>query len=160
MIFISTLVNKGKVKVASFVAMSVVCLGNNLISFSLMPMIRVKDKDYNTYLQNLTTRYAVERLMQLIVDLALDINNVILSHQGKPAAIDSFDSFDSFIDLIDCHVLEADFASQIAPSIGLRNRLVHEYEEVDNKIVFSSIDKTVDMYGRYIQEIKKVLVDL
>src|SRR5690554_3661782 len=116
----------------------------------------IKPVDYNTYLQNLTSRYAVERLMQLIVDLALDINNVILSHQGKPAAIDYFNSF---IDLIDCHVLEADFASQIAPSTGLRNRLVHEYEEVDNKIVFSSIDKTIDMYGRYIQEIKKVLED-
>jgi uncharacterized protein YutE (UPF0331/DUF86 family) len=61
------------------------------------------------------------------------------------------------MDLADCGVLPPEFAAQIAPSTGLRNRLVHEYEEVDNKIVYSSIDKTIDMYGRYITEIKKVL---
>ncbi len=114
----------------------------------------IRPADFSLYIQNLTTRYAVERLMQLIVDLALDINNIILSQKGKPAAVDYFNSF---MDLADCGVLPPEFAAQIAPSTGLRNRLVHEYEEVDNKIVYSSIDKTIDMYGRYITEIKKVL---
>lgn len=114
----------------------------------------IKPADYDSYVQNLTTRYAVERLMQLIVDLALDINNIILSQKGKPAAVDYFNSF---MDLVDCAVLTPDFAGQIAPSTGLRNRLVHEYEEVDNNIVYNSIDKTIDMYGRYITEIKRVL---
>jgi uncharacterized protein YutE (UPF0331/DUF86 family) len=34
---------------------------------------------------------------------------------------------------------------------------VHEYEEVNNKIVYNSIDKTINIYGRYIMEIKKLL---
>jgi uncharacterized protein YutE (UPF0331/DUF86 family) len=114
----------------------------------------IKPADFNSYTQNLTTRYAVERLLQLIVDLALDINNIILSQKGKPAAVDYFSSF---LDLADCGVLTPEFAIQIAPSTGLRNRLVHEYEEVNNKIVYNSIDKTINIYGRYIMEIKKLL---
>ena len=114
----------------------------------------IKPAEFNSYMQNLTTRYAVERLIQLIVDLALDVNNIILSQKGKPAASDYFSSF---MDLADCRVLSPEFAAQIAPSTGLRNRLVHEYEEVDNEIVYKSIDKTIEMYNSYITEIKKLL---
>ena len=114
----------------------------------------IKPPSYDEYLQNLTTKYAVERLLQLIVDLALDINNIILSYKGKPAAADYFNSF---IDLADCNVLDSAFAMRIAPSTGLRNRLVHEYEEINNKIVYNSIDKTIAMYIQYMTEVKKVL---
>jgi uncharacterized protein YutE (UPF0331/DUF86 family) len=93
----------------------------------------IRPASYEEYLQSLTTKYAVERLLQLIVDLALDINNIILSYKGKPAA------------------------AQIAPSSGLRNRLVHEYEEINNQIVYNSIEKTIDMYVLYMKEIKKVI---
>ncbi len=114
----------------------------------------IRPASYEEYLQSLTTKYAVERLLQLIVDLALDINNIILSYKGKPAAADYFNSF---IDLTDCNVLEPAFATQIAPSSGLRNRLVHEYEEINNQIVYNSIEKTIDMYVLYMKEIKKVI---
>lgn len=116
----------------------------------------IRPSDFETYLQNLTTRYAVERLIQIIVDLALDINNIILSDKGKPAAVDYFNSF---MDLVACQVLEDDFARQIAPSTGLRDRLAHEYEEIDHTIVFESINKTLDVYSRYVREIKRVLRD-
>lgn len=116
----------------------------------------IRPSDFETYLQNLTTRYAVERLIQIIVDLALDINNIILSGKGKPAAVDYFNSF---MDLVACQVLEDDFARQIAPSTGLRDRLAHEYEEIDHTIVFESINKTLDVYSRYVREIKRVLRD-
>ena len=46
---------------------------------------------------------------------------------------------------------------KLAPSTGLRNRLVLEYEEIDNKIVFESISTTLELYKQYIEEIKNLI---
>lgn len=109
---------------------------------------------YQDYLKELLPKYAVERLIQLIVDLALDINNIILSYLKKPPAADYFNSF---IDLAECGVLEDTFAIKIAPSTGLRNRLIHEYEAINDRIVFESIDETIEQYTFYMKEINKYI---
>ncbi|MFW6287551.1 MAG: type VII toxin-antitoxin system HepT family RNase toxin [bacterium] len=116
----------------------------------LVELKDAKPDDFSEYLSSHLSRYAIERLLQLIVDLALDINNIIIKDRAKPPASDYFNSF---IELIEIGVLDEKFAYQIAPSTGLRNRLVHEYEKIDNKIVYKSIDKIYDYYLAYIKAI-------
>ncbi len=109
---------------------------------------------YQDYLKDSVPKYAIERLIQLTVDLALDINNIILSYLKKPPASDYFNSF---IDLAECGVLEEKFALIIAPSTGLRNRLIHEYETINDRIVFESIGETIEQYTFYMREINKYI---
>ncbi|HBN96942.1 MAG TPA: hypothetical protein DDZ66_11635 [Firmicutes bacterium] len=78
----------------------------------------------------------------------------MLTQCKKPPASDYFNSF---IDLSECDVLEIQFALAIAPSTGLRNRLVHEYEEIDGKVVYESIDVMIDMYNQYMVKVNDVL---
>ncbi len=106
------------------------------------------------YLKDITKRRAIEREIQLIVECATDINNMILKKlkQGP-----SKDYFNSFIDLAENGILEMDFALSIAPSTGLRNILVHEYEEVDDVIVYKSIQNVLNYYLGYIDKISKYL---
>ncbi len=118
---------------------------------------RFTPSSYQDYVKDLISKYAVERLLQLIVDLALDINNIILSALKKPPAADYFSSF---IDLTECRALDETFAYQIAPSTGLRNRLIHEYEEVNDAIVFKSIRQTIELYTLYIKEINRFVNQL
>ena len=115
---------------------------------------KVKPSSYKKYLDDVIARYATERLMQLIVDLALDINNILLAYNKKPPASDFFNSY---IDLAEVGVLEEAFAVSIAPSSGLRNRLVHDYETVNNEIVYNSIDKMIEMYTNYMVKINRYL---
>jgi uncharacterized protein YutE (UPF0331/DUF86 family) len=49
------------------------------------------------------------------------------------------DLYTSFIALGEAGVLDPAFASRIAPSAGLRNRLVHEYDQIDDAIVLGSV---------------------
>jgi len=125
-------------------------LTDNLIKMEqyLTELKEAKPENYTEYMASKMTRYGIERLLQLIVDLALDINNLILKDRGKPPASDYFNSF---VDLVEIGVLDREFAYQIAPSTGLRNRLVHEYEKIDNSIVYDSIDKTYDYYIEYMK---------
>jgi transposase len=81
----------------------------------------------NDYIDNIVIKRAIERVMQLIVECATDINNMILKKQGKGP---SRDYYNSFIDLAENNVMDMEFAVRIAPSTGLRNILVHEYQKI------------------------------
>jgi uncharacterized protein YutE (UPF0331/DUF86 family) len=106
------------------------------------------------YSENNLYRRAVERLIQLIVESATDINNMTLKSIDKGP---SSDYYSSFIDLAEAGVISMDFALEIAPSTGLRNVIVHEYQRVDDKIVYLSISKTLTAYLKYMSLISNYL---
>jgi len=109
---------------------------------------------YNDYVNNLAAKRAIEREIQLIVESATDINNMILKKIGK-----SFlrDCYNSFIDLAENNVIDMEFAVKIAPSAGLRNILVHGYKKIEDEIVYSSISNVRELYSEYIGIISKFL---
>lgn len=114
----------------------------------------VKDISQENYSEQLLIKRTVEREIQLIVECATDINNMILKKLNKGP---SKDYFNSFIDLAENHVLKLDFALGIAPSTGLRNILVHEYQKIDDEIVFKSIENVTKYYLEYIDIISTYL---
>src|SRR6056297_2858897 len=109
---------------------------------------KFKPETYNKYKNNQINRYAIERLIQLIIDLALDINNILIKKSDHYPAQDYFSSF---IELVELEILPEEFAKDIAPSTGIRNRLVHEYEKIDDKVVYQNLDKLIKYYLKYIK---------
>ena len=107
-----------------------------------------------TYNKNIMVKRSVEREIQLIVESATDINNMILKKIDRSP---SKDYYNSFIDLAENNVVNMDFALKIAPSTGLRNILIHEYEKIDDKIVYNSIKNVKMLYLKYIDIISKYL---
>ena len=73
------------------------------------------------YMSNSIYRRAVERTIQLIVECATDINNMLLKMYNKKGATDYFNSF---IDIAEQNIIPAEFALKIAPSTGLRNKSI------------------------------------
>lgn len=106
------------------------------------------------YKHNSIYRRAIERTMQLIVECATDINNMLLRMNGSKGASDYFNSF---IDIAELNIIPVEFALEIAPSTGLRNILVHEYEEIDDTIVYRSIDMCLKHYLHYMDLINEYL---
>ena len=111
-----------------------------------------KPQTYNEYKNDQLKRYGVERLIQLIIDLALDVNNILIKRADKYPANDYFSSF---LKLVDLEILPEEFARDIAPSTGIRNRLVHEYEKVNDKVVYQNLDKLVKYYLEYIKYVNQ-----
>lgn len=110
----------------------------------------LKSIDLDEYLSDFRERRAVERLIQLIVDVAVDLNTHILVDEGYPAPSDAYTSF---IEAGKHGVLPPDLARSLAPSTGERNIIVHEYETIDDAIVFLSISETLRLYGRYVETV-------
>ena len=120
----------------------------------LQDIKKYKPKSYSEYINNKQVRYSLERLVQLVIDLALDINNIIIKQEGDYPAKDYYTSF---IKLVELNVLDEEFAYDIAPSTGLRNRIVHEYEKVNDKIVYESLEKIYDYYKEYLQKVNEYI---
>lgn len=96
----------------------------------------------------------VERLFQLIVDTAVDINTHIIV-ESKFQVPDDYQS--TFLTLAHHKILTADFAVKIAPSVGLRNLVVHKYGRVDIKRMIDDIKNEIGQYKEYLQYIAKFL---
>lgn len=90
--------------------------------------------------------YEVERLLELVVQVSVDILNHELAERG--VLPESYR--DSFLEAWKRGLLPADLAEDLALSAGLRNVLVHAYEEIDYEIVAASIDRALDDLSRFL----------
>lgn len=99
-------------------------------------------------------RHAVERILTQLVDLAVAINGHLGSARlGEGAA----DYRGSFALAARAGAIPAQLADQLAPSVGLRNLLTHEYATIDLELVARSIPIALDAYGVYVSSIANAL---
>lgn len=111
----------------------------------------IKEMTRDEYIQDLYKRKATERLLQELIEAAIDINIHIIVQTGNAAPDDYFESF---IKLGELKIISADLAEKLAPSAGLRNRLVHEYDQLEHSLVLDSVRMAEEMYADYIKEIE------
>ncbi len=97
------------------------------------------------YRDELFTRKGTERLLQELIEAAIDLNTHILV-QDRHGAPDDY--YQGFLRLADCGVLPRDLAEALAPSAGLRNRLVHESDAIVDAIVLDAVRKAQDLFPR------------
>lgn len=128
-----------------------------LISRYLDRLKKSEAINLDDYLNSFDEQLIIERLLQLITQAAIDINDHILSKltPGK-----SYTNFEAFIELGKYQIITPELAKQIAPSSGLRNRLVHEYDDIDPNQVFKAISFALQQYPLYIRQIKSYLISL
>lgn len=94
------------------------------------------------------TYAATERVLERMVTRAIDINRHILAELGKGAEkIKTYE--DTFLALAELKIYPEAFAKQIAPSAGLRNILVHEYDEVSIESIYKSTIDALEQYAKY-----------
>lgn len=110
-----------------------------------------------TYLNDFDLQLISERLIQLLVEAASDINAYLLVqlHQDTPSTY-----FDSYIKAGQRGIITRELAEQLAQSAGMRNILVHRYKDIDSQLVFSAIPEALQQYPLYIQQITVYLDSL
>lgn len=102
------------------------------------------------YRDDLFTRKSTERLLQELIEAAIDLNTHLLVQDGHGAPDDYHQGF---LRLADHGVLPRDLADALALSAGLRNRLVHEYDA----IVLDAVRKAQDLFPKYVEAIERYL---
>lgn len=106
------------------------------------------------YLRNDTYEALAERYLERIIGRMIDINYHILTEEASEPPLDYFDSF---VKLGARKYLPREFAEKIANSAGLRNRLAHEYDEIDPKKIHSAVKTCLADAPKYLNNIIKIL---
>lgn len=106
------------------------------------------------YLKDDKTQLMVERLLERITGRLIDINYHILKEEYE---IMPEDYYNSFIEMGRRKIVNEEFAKEIAKSVGLRNALAHEYEKIDQKMVFESIATAMIQIPQYLQKILNLI---
>jgi len=115
---------------------------------ALRPLAALTPEEYRARLYE---RKAAERFLQEAIEAALDVNAHLLVETGAPVPDDYYSGF---IAMGDAGILSPDLARRLAPSAGLRSRLVHEYDTLDDDRVLAAIRTALEQYPRYIQAIE------
>jgi uncharacterized protein YutE (UPF0331/DUF86 family) len=103
------------------------------------------------YRERYYERKAAERLLQEAIEGALDVNAHLIAELGRAVPEDYYGGF---IKLGELGILPPGLARDLAPAAGLRNRLVHEYDAIDDSKVLAAIGRALDLFPRYVQAIE------
>lgn len=91
---------------------------------------------------------ATERMPERIVTRAIDANKHIIAELGK--GNESVKTYQETFDVLaKLGVYPENFAKQISPSAGLRNILVHEYDEIKVDKIYQSAEEALIQYAKY-----------
>jgi uncharacterized protein YutE (UPF0331/DUF86 family) len=116
---------------------------------ALEPLARHPLEDY---IASPTDEVLVERYLERIIGRMIDINYHLITEAGQPPPRDYFDSFTQ---LARIGVVPPAFATRIAASAGLRNRLVHEYDEIDPERVYAGLQAAVRDVPDYLRHVEQ-----
>jgi len=103
------------------------------------------------YIKDVYKRKATERLLQELIEAAIDINSHMIVQTGRTPPDDYYESF---IKAGMVGAISVDLAEQLAPSAGLRNRLVHEYDLLEHSLVLEAVKMAEKLYPKYVKEIE------
>jgi len=97
--------------------------------------------------------WAIERGLQLSIQIILDLGNHILSDEGVP--VDNY--ADIFDELARLNIIPEDYAAKIKGMAGFRNVLVHEYADIDLDIIVNVLNNSLDDFKEFAKYIKNYI---
>ncbi|MEK6766616.1 MAG: DUF86 domain-containing protein [Planctomycetota bacterium] len=118
---------------------------------TLEPIINM---DKEEYIGDVYKRKATERLLQELIEAAIDINTHFIVQTVNTVPDDYYESF---IKAGELKIIPVDLAEKLAPSAGLRNRLVHEYDLIEHLMVLEAVIMAEELYSEYVKEIEDYL---
>ncbi|HCC59652.1 MAG: hypothetical protein A2402_03125 [Candidatus Staskawiczbacteria bacterium RIFOXYC1_FULL_37_43] len=124
-------------------------INEDLKSLKLLSKVSLK-----TYLSKTDYEVLAERYLERIIGRMIDINYHILSENDNKIPVDFYTSF---IELGKKKYLSLKLAKTMANSAGLRNRLAHEYDEIDPKKVYGAVKSCLKDTPKYLKSIIKSL---
>lgn len=125
-----------------------------LIAADLEALRPVLARGLDAYLGNRVDQAFVERYLERMIGRMIDVNYHVITGAGHPPPSDYHASF---LRLGEIGVLDAGFARRIAFAAGLRNRLVHEYEDIDAAKVFAALTAAMTDLPQYLDRINRYL---
>ncbi len=129
----------------------------NLITKYYKILERFHSISFDEFLADYCQQLFAERLLHLMIQTAININQEILLILNLEK---SHTSFESFTQLAKHQIITLELAQKLAPLTELVKHLTYEYDDIDPRQVFKSISFTLEQYPIYIRQINSYLISL
>jgi uncharacterized protein YutE (UPF0331/DUF86 family) len=122
-----------------------------LIAEDLRRLEALAARGREEYLASDTDETLAERYLERMIGRMIDVNYHVLTESGEAPPRDYFESF---LALSRIGVLPADFAARLAPCAGLRNRIVHAYDDLDPGRVYDALGPALADVPAYLVRVR------
>lgn len=106
------------------------------------------------YLSDYTRQRAMERLCQVIIEFAIDTSMLIVTGLKMAPPESAREGFQKIYQL---NVIDTKLLQSFERYVGFRNRIVHEYEALDQKIIYRTARNLVDDSRAFISSIQNFI---
>ena len=127
----------------------------NLILEDVKELKSVAEVNLEQYLSDPKHELVTERLLERIIGRMIDINFHLLTSKGFSPPKNYFESFSRLHK--DMKMIDKKFAEELAMLSGLRNRLAHEYNGLDEEKVYYSAKKLVKEIKKYLSAVEEFI---
>jgi len=128
-----------------------------LILEDMAAMTRLSQLPRERYLEDSINETLAERYLERAIGRMIDINFHLIIESGQAAPKDYHESF---VRLSALGVMAADLAKEMAMAAGLRNRIVHEYDDIDPERVYEALPVAVRLIPLYLDHVQRFIEKL
>ena len=121
-----------------------------LIAKDVEALQGLADMTLDAFLQSPVNAVLAERYIERAVGRMIDINYHLLTQSGQAPPPDYYQSF---VQLAELGVYAPEFARRIAACAGLRNRIAHEYDDIDPQKLFEAVRQAVRDVPEYLSHV-------
>ncbi len=125
-----------------------------LIAEDLRRLEGLATKPLDAYLASEIDETLAERYLERMVGRMIDVNYHLVTESGEAPPRDYHQSF---LALAPLGAVDADFARRLAPCAGLRNRIVHAYDDLDPIRVHEALQTALADVPLYIAAVRGFL---
>lgn len=129
----------------------------SLILEDVAAMTRLSRLSRAQYLEDSINEALAERYLERAIGRMIDINFHLVTESGHAPPKDYHESF---MRLGTLGVMTADLAKETAMAAGLRNRIVHEYDDIDPERVYEALAVAVRQIPVYLDHIQRFIEKL
>jgi uncharacterized protein YutE (UPF0331/DUF86 family) len=121
-----------------------------LITKDVEALRGLADMTLDVFLESSINAVVAERYIERAVGRMIDINYHLLTESGQAPPPDYYQSF---IQLSPLGVYANEFGQLIAACAGLRNRIAHEYDDIDPQKLFEAVRQAVHDVPEYLRNV-------
>lgn len=121
-----------------------------------LAFFRSKAEEFTAYQKDVMLQRAVERALQVSVEICIDIGRRLTATEGFCYAETNREVFQV---LFEEDLLTDELTSTIQEMAGFRNILVHHYVEIDNALVYEFLHEHLEDFDAFAEAIQKFIQD-
>ncbi len=108
----------------------------------------------HAYQRNQRLKKAVERSLQVAIEVCFDVSQRIISIEGLPPASTYRETFEI---LHQAGILSSELTLRLKQMVGFRNLIVHDYTRIDDERVYGILKRRLGDFEAFAEEIERYL---